>query len=509
MRPLRVVYQNLGHGVASQQKIADIEKLMQSRHPHILFVSETRVDQFTIDKFRMWNYNVETMLNNREERLWLAIKHDIQYKRRHDLELPHVPAIWLQLGHGRSRYLYCGAYREFTRLSENHEEQLSSRARDAQRLRWNDFLDKCVVAAREDVPVNIIGDLNLNYTRWKQNGYIGRSWIFQPLVDDMFDKLMNTFNFSQHVTDITRRSGKLESCLDLFITNKPRHIGSIMLTNDTKSDHSTLIVTRNINDMSDPEVMEKRPWSKVDYDWILWIIDKYWLPTLEWMARIRDVDLLYTHFTAWLNVVLDERWPVKTFKMTPNYCPWMSPELHNLQKERSCVLRKWKKSRNPPDLTRFYQLRNECWKLNRKQKADYWRANLSEENSSQDMWKMARNFNNFKTASKPKVIIKDGIRHEKPADVANVINDTFDQKIENIQRDIPLTQTDPLHYTRKWVENKNLGGGCDITGGIGCRGVRQAVKSLKNSNAEGPDHINTRCIKKPRKTLPYGLHSNG
>ena len=498
MKPLRVVYQNLGLGNESYAKIADIEKLMASRHPHVLFVAETKVDQLTKDRFAMWHYQVETM-THQDERLWVAVQDTIKYKRRYDLELPHMPAIWLEFGFGQSKYLWAGVYREFTRLSPDKEEKISSRARDAQRLRWNDFLDKCVVAALEDKPMFVIGDMNINFNKWKQNGYTGRSWIWQPLVDDMYDKLINVHDFSQHVTDITRRSGKLESCLDLLLTNRPRHIGSVQLTNDTKSDHSTLTVTRKIADQSAAETMERRPWSKVDYNWLNWIIEKYWIPTLEWMRRIRDVNLLYNHFTAWMNVLLDERWPVKTFLMTPNYCPWMSPELHNLQKNRSCVLRRWKKFRNPRDLARFHVLRNECSALNVKLKSSFWKANLDEFQRDQDMWKMAKNFNNFKTSGKPKVIVKDGMRLDKPADVANGINDFFCDKIPNIQQDIPDTQTDPLDLTREWVNSKNIEGGCDLTVGIRCRGVKAAVKSLNNSNAEGPDHISTKCIKQLRK----------
>ena len=377
MKKLRVCYQNLGLGNESYTKMADIEKLMSSRHPHVLYVAETKIDQLTKDRFAMWKYNIETMAQQ-DERLWVAVQNTIKYKRRLDLEIPHVPAIWLEMGHGQSKYLWVGVYREFTRLSEDKEEKLSSRAREAQRLRWNDFLDKCVIAALENKPMYIVGDMNINYKKWKQNGYTGRSWIWQPLVDDMYDKLMNAHNFSQHVTDMMRRSGKLESCLDLLITNRPRHIGSIQLTNDTKSDHSTLTVTRNIADQSATETMERRPWSKVDYRWLNWIIAKYWIPTLDWMKRIRDVNLLYNHFTAWLNVLLDERWPVKTFVMAPNYCSWMSPELHKLQKERSCVLRKWQKFGNDGDLHRFHVLRNECSSLNKKLKSNFWINNLDE-----------------------------------------------------------------------------------------------------------------------------------
>ena len=115
------------------------------------------------------------------------------------------------------------------------------------------------------------------------------------------------------------------------------------------------------------------------------------------------------------------------------------------------------------------------------------------------MWKMAKNFNNFKTAGKPTVIIKDGSRLEKPVDVANGINDFFCDKIPKIQENIPVTQTDPLDLTREWVNSKNIGGGCDLTVGIRCKGVKAAVKSLNNSNAEGPDHISTKCIKKLRE----------
>ena len=80
MKPIRICYQNLGHGTESSSKMADIEKLMNSRHPHLLYISETRVDAYTIQRFSMWNYTVETMQHKQDERIWAAVKNDVKYK---------------------------------------------------------------------------------------------------------------------------------------------------------------------------------------------------------------------------------------------------------------------------------------------------------------------------------------------------------------------------------------------------------------------------------------------
>ena len=44
-RKLHICYQNMGLGLEASKKLVDLLNLINSRHPHILFVSETLLDQ--------------------------------------------------------------------------------------------------------------------------------------------------------------------------------------------------------------------------------------------------------------------------------------------------------------------------------------------------------------------------------------------------------------------------------------------------------------------------------
>lgn len=75
--------------------------------------------------------------------------------------------------------------------------------------------------------------------------------------------------------------------------------------------------------------------------------------------------------------------------------------------------------------------------------------------------------------------------------------------------EIPVTHKDPLDYTRDYVASKNLSTfiflTCNLTRGVVYREVKQAIKDLKYTDAEGHDHLSTQFIKTLAKPLLHVL----
>ena len=121
-KKLRCTYQNLGMGDSVTRKIHDLFNILNTRDPHVLFVSETLIDVDAIARIEAAGYKIEAMPLV-TERIWAAVKDGVHYKRRTDLELLDFPALWLEIGSGKSSYLICGLYREFFRLSDVNQSR--------------------------------------------------------------------------------------------------------------------------------------------------------------------------------------------------------------------------------------------------------------------------------------------------------------------------------------------------------------------------------------------------
>ena len=236
---IRICYQNLGFGLEVNRKWHDLMNILQTRDPHILYVSETLIDPDAMRRLEALGYTVEAMPLV-TERIWACVKDGVHYKRRADLELPDFPGLWIEVGTGKSSYLCCGIYREFTRLDNVQQ----SRKIGQQRERFQRFLQKVDEVNKQDKEIHVIGDANLNVKRWVQIRNSNFKWKFAPLVDDLYDYMLNQ-GFVQNVNKITRIHNKVESILDLHMCNRPNKVGNILVTHDTKSDHATITVTRS------------------------------------------------------------------------------------------------------------------------------------------------------------------------------------------------------------------------------------------------------------------------
>ena len=293
------------------------------------------------------------------ERIWCAIKDTVNYRRLSRYELPDFPAIWLEVGSGKSSYYVCGLYREFTRP---RNAKVSRRIVN-QRERFSRFLDKAEEAAATGKEIHFIGDWNINYARWIQNGNGKPRWRYAGLVEDLHEKLLNK-GFVQTINQATRVSGGVESILDLHITNKPDLVQRVLLTSDTKSDHLTMTLTRSRDDQVSDPVIEGRSWRKVDWHGLKRKIYTCHRETLKSICRVRDANEITNRFLAWANVLLDDKTPVKRTVFKNKYTPWMKPELLAEIRSKNRMFRKWQRTRLDHHRNTWLKLKcrvsNEC-----------------------------------------------------------------------------------------------------------------------------------------------------
>ena len=500
---LRVCYQNLGFGYSVTRKIHDLLNILNSRHPHVLFVSETLIDIDAITRIESLGYTIEAMPLT-TERIWCAVKDGVQYKRLPEYELTDFPAIWIQIGSGKSAYIVCGIYREFTRLDQVQE----SRKLVNQRERFNRFLDMVELADSKNVEVHVLGDWNLNVKRWIQIENQTPGWKFQPLVDDLYSKMINK-GFVRGVDCITRISGKVESILDFNLSNRPEMVGKVQVTSDTKSDHMTITLTRSKGDQVPPPIVEGRSWSTIDWADLKKKIQEHHLETLQEISKARDVDELVNRFVAWANVLLDEDYPVKKTVFKQKYTPWMTKEVLALVKEKKMMLEKYQRTRLDVHREKWLKLKTQVSNRCRKAEHDYWEEQLKDGVDSHTMWKQSYKYIGQKSPGAPtQVVVADKMITE-PSEVANACQDALLGKVDRITSNIPKSDDDPIQYTRDYVASKNLCTfefpTCNLMRGVGYKEVKKAIKSLKNTTASGVDNLSTKFLKMLRTPLLHVL----
>ncbi len=239
---LKVCYQNRGNKLHTFDMIDDIETMLNNVRPHVLIMSENRLDQLTKDRLEN-QHNFVTEELGPGERIWAAIRSKVPYKRRKEFEIKGICAIWLEFGTGTQKYLICGAYREFRLVGKKN-----SRTGAEQLVRWKKFMEMVShVIHTTGLEVHLLGDLNLDTKRWPQLGSKCKNWPHVPLVNELYSSLINGAGMilSEGNGDTwVNPDGTRSSCLDIHLCNNPKKVKSVTTTNEFTKDHQTLVLTR-------------------------------------------------------------------------------------------------------------------------------------------------------------------------------------------------------------------------------------------------------------------------
>ena len=480
---LKVLYQNGGNIIHTHEILEQIEGMLDSVRPHCFFMAENRMDTPTRDRLtNQHGFTVEEI--GEGERIW-AVKTTVPYKRRRDYEIKGVSAIWLEFGSGSNTYLVVGAYREFKRLGEEN-----GRSREQQKLRWSRLMKQLnkVILDRQ-IECHLIGDLNLNTKRWPQLGSLKKGWEWTWFVNELYDKLINGAGMVLTETGRptwTNKDGSRSSCIDIHLSNRPAKVKNVTVSQNFFKDHATLVLERADADVLGDATVTKRKWNEVDYVWMRCAFWEYWYwGTTRELCLLDDPDEICDRLTAILNVMLDSRWPVKTFKVKPSYAPYITRGMRDLRKVKQKLWKEWKITGNVETFQNLRRITNKLRNMTKKARKQWFGRKMSDYKDSEKLWKYAKIEANWKQDEIPSTIIKDGVKYTDPVDVANAIQDELMGKVKNILENIPDDRTDPLSYTRDWLAGKHVPA-LDLTRQADQEEVEAALATL-NITDDPPD----------------------
>ena len=513
-RRLQICHQNLqgGNLTINEDKLSSLDTVMMEMRPDVLGISETELGENTHGKC---NYDGYVWVTKDDcSRISILVNDSLTWRRRSDLEIPGIAAIWIEVGsNNKNPVLICQCYREWQRIQREQpaagEDGSDSAA--AQLTRWKLFVEVWRQIADSNQEHHVLGDINLDRSKWRQiqeeddeeddETDVRKKRLpvkLQNLVDHLYEEIFNVTSVVQlqKRDSFMKQSGsKLKkSCLDLYFTNRPGKMSSIELSAIMASDHHMIVASRRTQDKIPlPSVVRKRKWSKVDYDRVNMRLQKSRVE--EWILNCEDIDKCSTLLDAAVRVHLDMEQQVKTFQMKKKYCAWIDDST-KLAIERKKLLKEiWKRTGDKKDRSEYRKQSNYVVRTVKRRKQDHFKQKLRFILGSHDVWKTSRSMVGWPSAGPPTSLKINGELSANNKNMAQAQNDFFKTKTDNIADKIPATETDPLDFTRKFLRGKEVPefNFCSV---VSEYEVEKVIMNLKNSNATGHDDINTIALKK-------------
>ena len=156
-----------------QRKIPDIEAFIQEKNPDIFIITEANLWHDISDEERnIGGYELvlpKTMDSWGHARIAMLVKVGINFKVLDHCMDSSASSIWIQVGsRGRKPLKVGGLYREQHLLG--YPTPNPTGTPNHQMARWNTLLEGWKNAASNDGKCVVLGDINLDFAKWNQQG---------------------------------------------------------------------------------------------------------------------------------------------------------------------------------------------------------------------------------------------------------------------------------------------------------------------------------------------------
>ena len=208
----------------------------------------------------------------------------------------------------------------------------------------------------------IMGDFHLDYFDNKIHG-----------VKELKITLQQ-FGFAQHIKDPTRYCVNKNSCLDLICSNSD-NVSNAKVCNVNISDHELVIITRKHVKIKDKRTsFIGRSYKNYDKDWFT-----NQLQNIDWNQydNVNDPTLLWENLLNQVKTIIDQRCPLKRFRIRVTNEPWITNAIIEQIKDKDRALRRAKRTDDPDDWTRARRLRNDCLQKVRNSKSAFIQNELN------------------------------------------------------------------------------------------------------------------------------------
>ena len=247
-----------------QNKILDLQLLLNNKRPDLCFVTETNLWKDCPDHERhlaghrlIYPKTIETMDH---ARIMLVIRDDLEIEVLDKYMDGETATIWVRLGSTKRNSITVGGiYREFHQLGQDVNGSSGLENQKAQEERWKKIVKNWRLAGRNGSCVTI-GDMNLDQLKWNTPD------TNQEKMVELVQQVVETEGWVQLIKNFTRTwPGHSDSLLDHIWVNCPNKVISYDNTVNSASDHNVIEVTMaNKDTNAGGHNVRKRNWKKYD-----------------------------------------------------------------------------------------------------------------------------------------------------------------------------------------------------------------------------------------------------
>ena len=353
----------------------------------------------------------------------MYIRDNIFFKRRSDLEIANLEAVWVELSIKCKKILIGGFYRPpnsraeyFNLIQESFERACNTNIKD----------------------IVILGDFNYNMYNLTNN--------------KMLD-LIQQYNFTQIIQDSTHFTEHSESLIDLILVSNLNNIvtsdtSDLFIDNQVRFHCPIICVLKFLKPI--PKTYKRRIWlyDKADFNYFRNI-----LATTDWnfISNEQNLDLIVENFNNVLLQAADKSIPNKIATIRPTEYPWINGLIRKLIRKRKRLYRKAKRTNSEQVWQKFKRTRNIVTNELRKSKQEYLdkltdQLNVEKVNPK-TFWKISKQLLklDISSSSIPPLNINGHIL-ESDQEKATALNEYFSSQatVNDTNKSLPLIV--PLTY---------------------------------------------------------------
>ena len=491
---MKILHWNIGPSFWDK-KLVEIQILTDEFRPDLVFISEANLLPCLPDyQINIPNYTIVTTKDYSEgriSRLVLLVKNGYNVEVQYNLMEPMISSIWVKIPRkGNKKLMICGFYREHKILRLDGVNTTGEPKE--QESRFKKFIEQWKLADSSS-EVHIIGDINIDMEKWNNPDQI-----IIPLVNLLKDEII-TRGFAQIVQNVTRCwPGKKDSLVDHVWSRNTEKI--IQCNNKVRgvSDHNLIeliLKIKGLNKVSQEII--KRSWKNSSLEQLrLEIGNKNW----DTIYTLQDPELANSFLEDNLTEILDRIAPNKIIQLNKKHKSWITNNTRKQMMERDEAREQARISKNENDWKKYRSLRNSCTKQCKNDKNEHFKklyTNCENTGDTKSLYRTTKEQLGWEKVGPPTALMKDGKLFRKPSEIAEVLAESFKEKVDKLNREVEMENLQPLATLKKAMQSWNKSEDRPM---FKLRKVTkietlEAINKLSNSSSQANDRIEALVIK--------------
>lgn len=478
-------------------RIPNIELIINEHNPHIIVLNEANVTKEELARIHFPDYTIEpdNLIDEDDmARTVMIIHKDINYTRCRSLEQTGLSTVWIRAGLAHQKKIMInGFYRQWRKTKDTTG---MSHLINQQRERLTKLLEPWKTLTITDQEVITIGDINLpNQLDKEQTKYEKK---LAPLVEE-YNNIIHNSTLTKLNTTFTRQmAGVKDTSPDQIHISHPSRYSDPTVHDKSDSDHNLLQITRQTTKpLLQPRYRKTRNYKNLDKDEFAAEL----LKDHRYIAAIIDTDTnhISNHIQSLIRDKLDVAAPETTIQISHKTHHKISQQTRELIRDRDEARITARQTGDQDDWRKYRNLRNNITTKLKQEYQDQDEKQLNPNNNTPaQLWSNARLVAGMSQRETPRRLIHNGRHIDKPKEMANVLNNEYISRAEEILASIPASQIDPLDNFNRMLKGRHLNMTLRT---ISLTELHQVMRSMRPTRSTAYDGISMKLVKQQLKVL--------